>query len=123
MINPSSWLVIFLVNPFNKTPLFSKDLITLIISFISFYVRVIPEPVICSLWNLSICLSIIFFPKSLAKSVPFVATLDLIFIKLGMSRGISPNCTILDKWVFENFVLADELLAKTLRIFETCVSQ
>ena len=32
-----------------------------------------------------------------------------------------PNCIILDKWVFENFILADETFAKALRIFETCV--
>ena len=31
------------------------------------------------------------------------------------------NCTILDRWVFENFVLADEPFAKTLQIHETCV--
>ena len=40
------WLVIFLVVPFNEISLFSKDLITFIISFISLFVRVIPEPVI-----------------------------------------------------------------------------
>ena len=33
-----------------------------------------------------------------------------------------PNCTILDNWIFENFILADELFAKVLRIFKTCVS-
>ena len=27
---------------------------------------------------------------------------------------------ILDNWVFDNFILADELFAKVLRIFETC---
>ena len=43
--NPLSLLVIFVVIPFNKIPLFSKDLITFIISFISLFVRVIPEPV------------------------------------------------------------------------------
>ena len=32
------------------------------------------------------------------------------------------NCTILDKCVFENFILADEPFAKPLHIFETCVS-
>ena len=44
MRNPPSWLVIFLVIPFNKIPLFSKGLITFIISFISLFFRVIPEP-------------------------------------------------------------------------------
>ena len=46
MRNCPSWLIIFLVLPFNKTPLFSKRLITFIISFILLFVRVIPEPVI-----------------------------------------------------------------------------
>ena len=37
--------------------------------------------------------------------------------------GIYPcHCTILDSWVFENFILTDEPFAKDLRIFETCVS-
>ena len=31
------------------------------------------------------------------------------------------NCTILDRRVFENFVLADKPFAKTLQIHETCV--
>ena len=45
--SPLSWLVIFLVVVLNKIPLFSKDLITFIICFISLFVvnRVIPEPV------------------------------------------------------------------------------
>ena len=45
--NPPSWLVIFLVVLLNKIPLFSKDLITFIICFISLFVvnRIIPEPV------------------------------------------------------------------------------
>ena len=44
--NPSSWLIIFLVVPFNKIPLFSKDLTTFIKSFILLFVRVTPKPVI-----------------------------------------------------------------------------
>ena len=44
--NPLSWLVIFLVVPFNKTSLFYKTLITFIIYFILLFVRVFPEPVI-----------------------------------------------------------------------------
>ena len=39
-----------------------------------------------------------------------------------MSRITPPNCTILDNWVFQNFMLADESLAKALRIIETYVS-
>ena len=45
LTNPPSWLLISPVVHFNKIPLFSKDLITFI-SFISFFVKVIPEPVI-----------------------------------------------------------------------------
>ena len=33
-----------------------------------------------------------------------------------------PECIILDNWVFETFILADEPFAKPLRIFETCAS-
>ena len=44
--NPPSGLAIFLVVPFNKTDLFSKDLITFITSFISLFVKVIPEPLL-----------------------------------------------------------------------------
>ena len=43
---PPSWLAIFLIVPFNKIPLFSKDLITFIISLISLFVRVIPAPLL-----------------------------------------------------------------------------
>ena len=32
-----------------------------------------------------------------------------------------PNCNILDSWVFENFILADEPFARAFQIFETCV--
>ena len=33
-----------------------------------------------------------------------------------------PDCNILDNWVFESLILADEPFVKALRIFETCVS-
>ena len=32
-----------------------------------------------------------------------------------------PDCLILYNWVFDNFILADELFAKALRNLETCV--
>ena len=43
--NPPSWLVIFLVVPFNKIPLFSKDLITFIIYFLSSFLELFLIPV------------------------------------------------------------------------------
>ena len=49
-----------------------------------------------SLLNISICLSIKSFPKSLAISIPFVARFDIILPKVGMSRITPPNCTILE---------------------------
>ena len=121
LANPS-WLVIFLVVPFNKISLFSKGLIAFMISFISVFVRIIPEPVIYSLLNLSICLSRKHFPKFLAISFLYLATFDKIFPKIGMSWRTPPNCTTLDNWVFENFILPGEPFVKTLRIFETYVS-
>ena len=32
-----------------------------------------------------------------------------------------PDCIIFDNWVFDNLISADELFAKDLRRFETCV--
>ena len=42
--NLPSCIIILAVVSFNKIPRFSKDLITFIISFISLFVSVIPEP-------------------------------------------------------------------------------
>ena len=57
------WLVIFLVFPFKKIPLFSKDLFNFIISFIWLFVRAIPQPVIDEIRFL-ILLPIILSPVS-----------------------------------------------------------
>ena len=43
---PPFWLVVFLVIPFNRVRLFSKNLITFIIPFDSLFVRLIPEPLL-----------------------------------------------------------------------------
>ena len=61
--NPLSRLVIFVVVPFNKIPLFSTKLITFIISFIPLFVRCITEPVIDEILLL-IFLPIILTPAS-----------------------------------------------------------
>ena len=39
-----------------------------------------------------------------------------------VSVKYSLDCIILDDWVFEDFVLADEPFAKAFPIFETCLS-
>ena len=41
--------------------------------------------------------------------------------KIGMPRITPPNCIILDNWVFQNFILANEPFAKALRLLGTCV--
>ena len=33
-----------------------------------------------------------------------------------------PDCTVLDSSIFDNFILADELIAKRLRILKICIS-
>ena len=33
-----------------------------------------------------------------------------------------PDCIILDNWVFENYIIADEPFANSLQMLETCVS-
>ena len=60
--NPPSRLVIFVVVPFNKIPLFSTKLITFIISFIPLFVRCITEPVIDEI------LLLIFLPTILTPA-------------------------------------------------------
>ena len=34
----------------------------------------------------------------------------------------SLDCTVLPSWVFDNFILADELLTKALQSLESCLS-
>ena len=92
--NPPSWLVIFVVVPFNKIPLFSKDLINVITSFISLFVRVIPGPVLDFFTNYKSCYDF--------SDVKFANVIYLIGEKgesniLGGPNRNPPNCTILDK--------------------------
>ena len=114
-----NWEIYLLESNFQ---LFSKYSIAFIIYFISFPARVVPEPVICSVLRVSIPLSRKIFPKSLAKSISLLATLDKIFPEIGVSRWTPPKCTIQDNYFFENLKLADKQLAKGVRIFETCIS-
>ena len=54
-----------------------------------------------------------------------------LFLKLSLTNLVAlsgsrnknpPNCAILDSWVFDNFILADEFFGKALRSLETCLS-
>ena len=65
------------------------------------------------------------FIKTLVASV-----LSMFFIKVKPGcfsnnprslPGNPPDCIVLNSWVFNNFVLADELFAEALRRFETCL--
>ena len=40
----------------------------------------------------------------------------------GNKERSSPNCTILASWVFDNFMLANELFEKVLWSLEACLS-
>ena len=76
---PPFWLVIFLVVHFNKIPLFSKDLITFIISFTSLFVRVIPKPVIDEIRFLEIFLPTELSPVSVRISSFFIFLAPMFF--------------------------------------------
>ena len=133
------------VVPFNKMFLFSKDLITFIISFISLFDRVIPEPEIDEIPLLiflpsklspvstrisyCICLATIFFYSFTNEFANEKSYLIVVISGLSVepSKDIlgsinAPECTILDDWVFGNVILAVEPFGKALGIFETCVS-
>ena len=83
--NLPGWHKFFLVVPFDRFPLFSKDLITFMIFFVSISVRDIPETVLNYLLKLSIFLSRKCFPKFLGISVPFLTKFDKLFSKIGFS--------------------------------------
>ena len=132
--NPPSWLVMFLVVSFNKMLLFCKNLVTCIISFISLFARVIPEPMFFYLFsnNIKSCIyiKIILFILIFLVSILFnlfeyeSSTLNGKLTELSkpvISVKNPPDYIILDNWVFENFILADEPFAEILQIFETFV--
>ena len=88
---------------------------------------------------------VVFNPKNLyliAASVANAAAFNSNHIKILLANGLStffiksklllyngleslpknpPDCPSFCSWVFDNFILADELFANALWIFETCV--
>ena len=134
--NLISWLIIFLVVPFNKIPLFSKDLITLITSFISLFANVNREPLLRilsptrtrkfskSFVHLAVSFfiySFLYDPNTVYANVTGVSVVLLGSGTPKYSRN-PPNCTILDKWVFDNSILSNEPFAKAWQSLKTCVS-
>ena len=124
-------LIIVLLRPFINKPDSSSDSTIFIISFIS-SLKIINVVVLA---DLNIFLWI-------AASVADADAVNLNGIKMLLPNGLSkfpikgnpvfnngpkslsrntPYCPILCNWVFDNVILAEELFAKALRSFETCV--
>ena len=40
---------------------------------------------------------------------------------INLQVGNLPNCTTLDSWGFDNFIIVDKPFGKTIQIFESCV--
>ena len=97
--NHPSWLLIFLVFLFNKISLISMELMTFMKSFISLFVSVSPKPIIYFTTT----------PNGSSKRILSGKILE------------SLECAISCSWVFYSLILAGDLFAKALQIFETCV--
>ena len=112
-------LIIFSVAPFNKIILFSKNLIT----FILLIVSIMPWSVInfkslSHSSTLEIIVSLFSSNFSPIFSINFSG-----FSKGERPKGKKPpNYAILNSCIFDNFVLADELLEKCLQGLDTCLS-
>ena len=89
------------ISSFIKIPLFSKDLLTYKKSFIPLFVKVSLE-----LLSFEILPFIDFFKN---QSTNLIGK-DVTLYNSGGPK-IRPNCIILDNWVFEYFILADEQFA------------
>ena len=127
----TSWLLIFLEVPFNKIPLFWKDQVIFMISFISLFVSVIPIPlknevpvlyiftkcinshINKKIWDVLWLRSVIFFVSFIACSAEVTS--------------ISNKLLEFDKYtstytIFDNFILTDKPLPKALQNLGTCLS-
>ena len=111
---------------FNKIPAFSKDLINFIISFVLLFVSV--SCWTCYWWtSFLLFLPIVSSPTSTARfchpsfglKSSFLATLcknkSAVEPSIRLDKIVnSPDYKILDSWVFQTFILADEQFAKPL---------
>ena len=132
--NPSSGLLIIVVIRFDKIPVWSKDLITFIISFISLLVSVFLEPFnngkgfILNLlltgfdpaskraFGILLTLTILSPVVGISMEVLIIGT-----IKLFIIRRNPHDCAILGSCTFDNFLLANKPFSKSLQIRATCV--
>ena len=126
------FLLLFLIaslTPFINKPGFSRILTDFIISFISSFenINVATPDLDIFLWIATSVVDAAVNPTG-SKTL-WANDLTTFFIKgnSSFSNGPkslpknTPDCTIVCNWVFDNFILADELFGKALQSLETCV--
>ena len=127
----ASFLIV-LLTPFTNKPRSSRDLIIFIISSISSFEiinfvrfakfkRCILDPRIFYVFLCLLLMLLMLILMLLKHWCKFFMKIKLVFCNNSrrIPRNI-PNCNLLDRLVFDHFVLADELFAKALKSLETC---
>ena len=109
------------LNPFNNKPESSRDS-TIFMSFISSFNH--PEPKIFLCIPASATAVNPNGIKTLSANglITFLINDNPVFNKRPRSIPRNPpDCIVLDNWVFNNLISVDELFAKALRRFATCL--
>ena len=132
--NPSFYsfdlFLIVALTPFFNKPDSSSDLAIFMISFIAsleIINFVVPDPNIFLWIAASVADAAAVNHNGIKMLLANVLSTFFIKGKQKFSNGPEslpknpPSCPILCNWVFDNFTLAEELFAKALRWFETCV--
>ena len=118
-------LSIVSLTPFIKKATFSRDLTIFMISLVSSFgiISVVtPDPKIFFWLAAFVADAAAVSPYGIKTLLAHGLSTFLFKDKLVFSNDLKslpknpPNCTILDSWIFENFILADERFAKALRI-------
>ena len=108
----------------------SRDLIVFIISFISSFdiiITVMCDPKISFLIAAFVADAAAVNPNGITRLLAngfstFFIKDKSIFNNVPESQPkLSPDCSILDNWVFDNFILTDEQFEKALRSLESCL--
>ena len=83
----------------------------------------IPASTRISLLNFSVPVIFNSFANEFANDVILlISVIGRPHISIEVNRNYPDCTTILDNWIFENFILADKPFANALQIFENCVS-
>ena len=108
----------------------SRDLIVFIISFISSFaiiIVVMSDPKISFLIAAFVADAATVNPNAITRLLAngfstFFIKDKSIFSNVPESQPkLSPDCSILDNWVFDNFILTDKQFEKALRRLESCL--